>query len=67
MLLIMLKACLNTRLSSPVSVSGCADANHNSAPTLSSVSAATGLVVARVRHAVPGHLITAQERGQLAR
>ena len=63
----MLIARLNTCISSSVSVSGCADANHNPAPTLSSVSAATGLVVARVRHAVPGHLVTAQERGQLAR
>ena len=31
------------------------------------VSQATGLVVARVRHAVSGHAISVQERGQLAR
>ena len=31
------------------------------------VSPATGLVVARVRHAVSGHAISVQERGQLAR
>ena len=31
------------------------------------VSPATGLVVARVRHAAPGHVISVQERGQLAR
>ena len=31
------------------------------------VSPATGLVVARVRHAAPGHAISVQERGQLAR
>ena len=31
------------------------------------VSSATGLVVARVRHAAPGHAISVQERGQLAR
>ena len=31
------------------------------------VSPATGLLVARVRHASPGHAISVQERGQLAR
>ena len=31
------------------------------------VSPATGLVVARVRHAAPGHAISVQERGQLSR
>ena len=31
------------------------------------VSPATGLVVARVRHAAPGHVISVHERGQLAR